>query len=169
MNQFKKHILDVPDFPIQGVMYRDISPLLSEYFCPTITGLTDLLNPEELSQVEAFAGVDARGFIFASALAVSTGKNVIMVRKAGKLAPPTIRKDYTLEYGVSSIEIKPERPKKVVLVDDVLATGGTMRASADLLVEGGHNVLGLLALIDLRYLNEFIWNGMGVRSLVQYD
>jgi adenine phosphoribosyltransferase len=100
-------------------------------------------------------------------LAARLDKNIVLIRKAGKLPPPIIVQTYQLEYGSDQIEIK-KGIGNVLLVDDVLATGGTFAAAASLCEKAGYNVRGFLTLIDLQYLNKFEWNGMIARSLIQY-
>lgn len=168
MNDFKKYINDVDNFPAEGVTFRDISPLLSKKFPEVIDAMIDLFSKDELKNFDSFAGIDARGFIFASALAARTNKNMIMLRKNGKLPPPTMTHNYKLEYGSSTLEIKNLKKQSLVIVDDVLATGGTLQAAANLCFEAKHDVKALITLIDLKYLNNFEWNGMTVKSLVQY-
>lgn len=164
---FKKHIVEVPDFPIDGVNYKDISPLISQ---PNLFRLA-LLGMLQGHNNELWAGIESRGFLFAAGLSGVNGGGVLMIRKKDKLPPPVIGKEYSLEYGIDSLEVKPASERKsVVLVDDVLATGGTLKASYDVLKMAGYNVLGIAVFIDLQYLHEedFTIDGHKVHSVVQY-
>lgn len=165
--ELEKLIAVTPDFPEPGVLFRDISPLLAARFTDTVAAMGRLFTQEEIDAVDAFAGIDARGFIFAAALAEHFGKNMVMVRKGGKLPPPAHEKTYLLEYGQARLELKPGQGDVIVL-DDVVATGGTLAASADLCSLAGYTVKGFATLIDLRALNSFHWNGLRVRSVFQY-
>lgn len=164
--EYKDHIRDIPDFPINGVMFRDVSPLLAN---PVLLkrAITDLSELIDLAQVDAFAGIESRGFIFASALALHNDKGFIPLRKVGKLPPPTIQASYVLEYGEAILEVHAGEGR-VVIVDDVLATGGTMGASIELCEKAGYDVRDVAVLIDLRFLNDFRFRGEQVKSLVQY-
>lgn len=165
----EKLIDTTPDFPQKGVLFRDISPLLAARFADVITAMGGLFTTEELKQTDAFAGIDARGFIFASALAAAHGKNMVMIRKGGKLPPPSLSESYALEYGSATLEMKPAAaPARIILLDDVLATGGTFGGAATLCARAGYTVAGLAALIDLKFLNDFSWQGLRVRSLFAY-
>ncbi len=162
-----------PDWPKPGVLFRDISPLLAQKFNETIAAMGDLFTDEELATVDAFVGVDARGFIFASALAQKYGKNLVIVRKGGKLPPPSHQESYALEYGSAVIEMKPAvtiqgRSPRVIILDDVLATGGTFNAAADLCARSGYDVMGLAVLINLAFLNVFEWNGLKPKAVITY-
>lgn len=168
IEKIKEHIIDIPNFPQEGVMFRDITPLLSNYFSPAIEELSKVISAERWSEIDGIVGVESRGFIFASALAMHMNKNVIIVRKAGKLPPPVISKSYQLEYGADKLEMK-KGGGNVLIVDDVLATGGTLNASAELCEEAGYDIKGFLTLLDLKYLNKFKWKGMEVDSLIQYE
>lgn len=157
-----------PDWPTPGVTFRDISPLLSQRFPDVIDAMGKLFTPQELAAVDAFAGVDARGFVFASALAAAHGKNMVMIRKGGKLPPPSIQQNCVLEYGTATLELKPGVGGNIILLDDVLATGGTLAASADLCAKAGYTITGIATLIDLQFLNDFAWRGLRCRSVFQY-
>jgi len=168
LQQLEALIATTPDWPSPGVLFRDISPLLSAEFPAVIDAMSNLFTADELMSVDAFAGVDARGFILASALAAAHRKNMVMIRKGGKLPSPTIQQAYSLEYGQAVLELKPGHGGKIILLDDVLATGGTLAAAADLCRKAGHEITAIATLIDLRFLNGFNWNGLVCRSLFQY-
>lgn len=168
LEHLSRLIESVPDHPAKGIIFRDISPLLAQQFPQTIQALSALFTHQELSAIDGFAGVDARGYIFAAALAQAHQKNFVMPRKAGKLPPPSARKEYQLEYGTAALELKPGKGR-IIVVDDVLATGGTMRAAADLCIDAGYEVKGLMALINLSFISkDFNWHGMGVRTVWTY-
>ena len=135
METLKSVIRDIPDFPKEGIIFKDITPLLSNSvaFKQVIDTLRDRYKNKRVDQV---VGVEARGFIFASALAYALGCGVVMVRKPGKLPYKTFQKKYSLEYGEDSVEIHQDALKKgqnVIIIDDVLATGGTLAACIELI------------------------------------
>ena len=171
---YKDYIIEVPDFPIQGVNFKDISPLLAdqETFRSAIVemgGLLDNIRDYNNRGVpEYWIGIDARGFIFASALAVYFGGGVVMCRKKGKLPPPVVSESYSLEYDTSTLEIK-DGKGTAVIVDDVLATGGTLRAVNVLANKAGYDVKENLVLIDLLYLPTVKDFNLKVRSLISYE
>ena len=167
MHPLKKLIDDVPGFPKPGIVFRDISPLLRNQLAATTDALSALVSDEEWSRIDACVGIESRGFVLATAIALRHGKGVVMARKKGKLPPPTIHEAYGLEYGTDALEIKPGSGR-VLLVDDVLATGGTMRAAANLCSAAGYDVAGLLVLIDLQLAAPFAWRSLAVRSVIQY-
>ncbi len=142
---------DVPDFPEPGVIFKDIAPLLADgsLFAETVAGLAEFA-----ADADAVAGVEARGFLFAAAVARELGCGLIPVRKAGKLPPPTITRDYQLEYGTATIEVPTGllEGRRVFLVDDVLATGGTLRAAAELVAQAGARVTGIGVLLEIGFL-----------------
>jgi adenine phosphoribosyltransferase len=163
-----EYIEAIPDFPSPGVVFRDISPLLREKLSDAMQAMLALHPKSLMQEVDYFVGLDARGFIFAPAMAALSGKGFVMARKSGKLPEPLFRKRYQLEYGEASLDIKPGSGN-VILVDDVLATGGTLKTAADLCAEAGYTVRGFSVLIDLRFLNSFKWNGFKVESVIQYE
>ncbi len=162
-----RYVLSVPDFPEKGVMFRDISPLMAQKMPETIREFAKLFEKDEIAATTAFAGIDSRGFIFASALAMHFNKNLVLVRKAGKLPPPIFQESYSLEYGTASLEMAPGFGT-VILVDDVLATGGTLMAAANLCQRSGYEVKAIAALINLPALNNFEWQGQKARSLFEF-
>jgi adenine phosphoribosyltransferase len=144
---------DVPDFPKPGIVFKDIAPLLADGVA--FDGVIHALAAAAPSGADLVAGIEARGFLVAGALARQLGCGVLPVRKAGKLPPPTLRRSYQLEYGSAEIEVPAGLVDgaRVVLVDDVLATGGTMRAAADLITEAGGTVVALAVIVELAFLN----------------
>jgi adenine phosphoribosyltransferase len=167
MSDLKRHIRNVPDFPTAGILFRDIAPLLRNDFDGAISALSALLPPETWARVDALAGIESRGFILAAALAFRHGKGFVPIRKQGKLPPPVVAAPYQLEYGTGVLEMQPGQGT-VVLVDDVLATGGTMRAAADLAVAAGYRVSTLLVLIDLGLVPDFRWEALGATAAIRY-
>jgi adenine phosphoribosyltransferase len=167
MMDLKQAIRDVPDFPSPGILFRDISPLLRDHFGATLQALDALLTPQEWDAVDALAGIESRGFILGAALAVRRQKGFVLVRKQGKLPPPVVDVAYDLEYGSGVLEMQPGRGR-VLLVDDVLATGGTMTAAADLCARAGYEIRALLALIDLRIVADYSWRNLRLRASISY-
>jgi adenine phosphoribosyltransferase len=167
MTDLKQAIRNVPDFPRPGVLFRDIAPLLREHFDATLQALDGLLTPQEWEAVDAVAGIESRGFILGAALAVRRRKGFVLVRKQGKLPPPVVDVSYDLEYGSGVLEMQ-RGQGRVVLVDDVLATGGTMTAAADLCDRAGYELQALLALIDLRIVANYSWRNLRLRASVSY-
>jgi len=161
------HIVAVPDFPKPGILFRDIMPLLREHFAETIDALGARLSDDEWTRVDVVAGIESRGFILATALADRYRKGFAPVRKAGKLPPPVVARSYLLEYGTDALEMQ-AGTGRVLLVDDVLATGGTMRAAADLCRDAGYDVTQILVLIDLKLIADLDWGNLVPRSVVQY-
>lgn len=163
---FKNYIAEIPDFPKPGIGFKDISPLLkdAEVFAKVITQLGDLLD---LSKVDQFAGIESRGFIFAAALAVQFKKGFLPIRKVGKLPPPTRKLKYQLEYGSAEIEVQTGQGR-IVILDDVLATGGTLAAAVQLSRDAGYMVTDVAVLIDLTFLNQMQFNNQKIKSLIQY-
>jgi adenine phosphoribosyltransferase len=164
----KQYIVAVPDFPQPGIIFRDIMPLLKAQFEPTIAALDDLLTADEWMQVDVVAGIESRGFILAAALALRRGKGFVPVRKQGKLPPPVSSLAYQLEYGTATLEMQPGSGR-LIIVDDVIATGGTMTAAAKLCVRSGFQVSALIALIDLKLVPPLHCNGSALRAALIYD
>ena len=158
----KSYITDIPDFPIKGVTFKDIQPLLStpEAFKQAICEMFQQFE----TTMDYWAGIDSRGFIFASGLSHYSNKGLKLIRKGGKLPPPTVKKTYDLEYGTDEIEIQPGKGN-VVIVDDVYATGGTMDAAEQLCEEGGYTVIGKIVFIDLAFLH----GSTNVKSIIKYE
>ena len=156
METLKSVIRDIPDFPKEGIIFKDITPLLSnpDSFKKVIDTLRDRYKDKGIDQV---VGVEARGFIFASALAYALGCGLVMVRKPGKLPYKTYQKTYSLEYGEDSIEGHQDafgKNQKIVILDDVLATGGTLTACVELVSKNFEvDLVEVGFLIELDFLN----------------
>lgn len=167
MHPLARQIVDVPDFPQPGVLFRDITPLLASHFPETIDALDALWTDAEWESIDAVAGVESRGFILASALAERRRKGFVPVRKKGKLPPPVVERHYELEYGSGVLEMQ-RGTGRLLLVDDVLATGGTLAASAALAVDAGFQVPHLGVLIDLGIAKNYRCLGMAPRVVIRY-
>ena len=167
----ERAIRNVPDFPKPGIQFKDITPLLADakLFAGAIDLLTERFKP---GSVDAVVGIDARGFIFAAAAAVKLQAGFIPVRKKGKLPYQTIEQDYALEYGHSTVAIHTDALKpgsRILLVDDLLATGGTSAAAVALVQKLGGVILEAGFLIELKFLNgREKLAGIPIRSLVSY-
>ena len=162
---YKQFIKEVPNFPIDGVNFKDISPLLADQQ----TFLSVIIDMGKRVRLpDYWIGIDARGFIFASALAVQFGGGVVMCRKEGKLPPPTQTYGYNTEYSKDVLELK-EGSGEVVIVDDVLATGGTIQIVNKLAENAGYDIVGNVVLIDLKYVPRVENFDLNVRSVVQYE
>jgi len=168
MHDLKRHIVEVPDFPRPGILFRDFTPLLRQQFAATLEALEALFDASVWNAIDALGGIESRGFILAAGLAARRGKGFLAIRKGGKLPPPVEAIDYELEYGNGKLELQ-RGSGRVLLFDDVVATGGTMAAAAQLCTTAGYEVAGLAALIDLRLHGElFQWRGMLLRSVLRY-
>jgi adenine phosphoribosyltransferase len=146
-------VRDVPDYPQAGVVFKDITPLLADgkAFAAVIEALAETYGP-----VDKVAGIEARGFIFAAPVACRLGAGFVPIRKKGKLPGVTFAQEYDLEYGTATIEVLTDAftpGERVLVIDDVLATGGTARATADLVRRAGAQVTGLAVLLELSFLN----------------
>ncbi|MCZ7438405.1 adenine phosphoribosyltransferase [Micromonospora sp. WMMC241] len=147
-------ILDVPDFPKPGVLFKDLMPLFADgvAFREVIDGIIAFHGPESFDVV---AGIEARGFVLAAAVAYATGVGVVPVRKAGKLPRATHSASYALEYGEATLEVHQDAftaGHRVLVLDDVLATGGTAEATLDLVERAGGTVSGFTVLLELGFL-----------------
>jgi len=161
LNQIKNSITDIPDFPKPGIVFKDIQPILkdSNLFFHVISGMSRLTKLPDY-----YIGIESRGFLFATALAMRSKIGIKLMRKKGKLPPPVISTSYQLEYGNDILEIQPGNGS-VVIVDDIYATGGTMAAAAELCQNAGYDVIGKLVFIDLISLH----SSTDVKSLIQYE
>src|SRR6202451_1714253 len=167
MIDLKQAIASVPDFPRPGILFRDISPLLRDHFDATMAAMDALLGEAEWNEIDALAGIESRGFILGAALANRRGKGFVLVRKQGKLPPPVVDVAYDLEYGSGVLEMQ-RGNGRVVLVDDVLATGGTLAAAADLCDRAGYQLKALAVLIDLNIVADFSWRNLSLRASIEY-
>lgn len=166
------YVRDIPDFPKPGVVFKDITPLLGDAraFNAAVDGL---VAPFEGQQIDKVLGIEARGFIFGAPVACRFGAGFVPVRKAGKLPWEIERQEYALEYGTDLLEIHRDAVhpgERVVIVDDVIATGGTAAASARLVETLGGTVAGFAFLIELAFLGgRRALEGHPVTSLLTYD
>jgi adenine phosphoribosyltransferase len=154
LEQIKNLIRDVPDFPQEGIVFKDITPVLSDPIA--FSTLIDLIVVHfGRGNVDKVVGIEARGFILASPVAYHFGAGFVPVRKQGKLPSATVSREYDLEYGTATLEIHRDAVQpgeRVLIVDDVLATGGTARATASLVEQIGGKVYGIACLIELGFL-----------------
>lgn len=170
-DSYKKWIRDIPDFPRKGILFRDITPALLE---PKVfkSICDDLCSRYEKVDFKAVAGIESRGFFFASVLAERLGKGLIPLRKPGKLPWETVRERYELEYGEAALEIHSDAVAKgdrVLIVDDLLATGGTAAAAAKLVERLGGEVVELAFVVELTDLEgKKKLDGRPLFSLIRY-
>lgn len=173
MQNFKSKIREVPDWPKKGVSFKDITPLLQDknLFCRMI----DLLvQPYLKNKIDKVVGIDARGFILAAAAAYKLKTGLAIVRKKGKLPAKTVSEEYSLEYASNVLEMHADSilpGEKVVIIDDVLATGGTMKAAIKLVKKLKGKIIGIGFLIELTYLKgrkNLKSKQVKIRSLLKY-
>ncbi len=155
MDRLRELIRNIPDFPKPGIMFRDITPLLAD---PAGLALSIelLANPFRGKRIDLVVGAESRGFIFGAAVACCLSAGFAIVRKPGKLPSKSISMSYDLEYGQSVLEMHTDAivaGQRVLIVDDLLATGGTMRACCDLVTQLGGEIAGIAALIELTSLD----------------
>ena len=160
----KEKIQDFPNFPKKGILFRDFSPILRDPSALSFIAdeFTKYFHPKD---VDLFAGIESRGFLLACILASRYNKGIIMIRKVGKLPGKTVKLSYKTEYGKDTVEIQKElieKGQKVIICDDLLATGGTAKASAKLIEKVGGNITGFAFIIELTDLN-------GIKEINQYN
>ncbi|WP_018658008.1 adenine phosphoribosyltransferase [Actinomadura flavalba] len=150
----QERIRDIADHPKEGVVFKDITPLLADHVA--FAGVVDrIVNHHGRGTIDKIVGIEARGFILAAPVAYHFGAGFVPVRKKGKLPARTLAESYDLEYGSETIEVHADAfspGERVLIVDDVLATGGTARAAADLVTRGGADVVGVTVLMELSFL-----------------
>ena len=165
-------IRDIPDFPEPGIMFKDITPLLADHNGLQVA-VGALVEHYREADVSVVAGIESRGFIFAAPIALRLGAGFVPIRKPGKLPYDVIREEYQLEYGSDSLEIHRDAVKsgdRVVIIDDVLATGGTAITAAHLVEHLGATVVGVGVMVELEYLEgRQRLDGYELISLVQYE
>ncbi|MCH4244648.1 MAG: adenine phosphoribosyltransferase [Acinetobacter gerneri] len=164
-NALWSQIRSVQDFPKPGICFYDLTPLFMSDIELLTDALVACLPAEALENVDSFVAVEARGFVLATLLSQRLGKGLLLVRKAGKLPPPVIGVGYSLEYGLDRLEMSADiKPQNVIIVDDVLATGGTLRAVKQLMDKCQHTVVGASILLDLPDLHKDL--GMKIWSVL---
>jgi len=171
-DHLKTLVRDIPDFPKPGVMFRDITPLLAD---PSGLALSVelLANPFRGKNIDLVVGAESRGFIFGTAVACCLSAGFVLVRKPGKLPHRKVSMSYDLEYGTDTLEMHADaivRGQRVLIVDDVLATGGTMKACVDLVEHLGGNIVGIAVLTELLALGgRSKLGGKQVHSVLKYE
>ena len=168
------NIRTVQDFPKPGICFFDLTPLFMSNIGPLTDALIASIPAEKLEQVDSFVAVEARGFVLASLLAQRLGKGLLLVRKAGKLPPPVVGVGYSLEYGMDRLEMSADiEAQKIIIVDDVLATGGTLKAVKQLVDKCNHEILGASIFLDLPDLHSDlgldIWSVLDDKSQPEQD
>jgi adenine phosphoribosyltransferase len=162
-SELKRLLTEIPDFPKPGILFRDVAPVFADG--PAFRVIVDELVARFAGRFDAVAGVEARGFVLAAAAAYATGTGLLVVRKAGKLPGEVIAESYDLEYGTATLELEPNHlapGARVLVLDDILATGGTLRAAARLIERAGYTVAGIGVLFELAELD-------GRAKLAGYD
>ncbi len=165
-------VRDIPDFPKPGIVFKDITPVLgsSSAFQEVIDGMTEWAS---VRSPDVIVGIEARGFLFGAPVALALGVGFVPIRKSGKLPHLTLRQEYALEYGTSVVEVHRDAlqaGQRVLIIDDLLATGGTARASVRLAEQLGAHVVGLSFLVELRFLpGRAALAGYPVQALLAYE
>ena len=172
MEELKKYVRTIPDFPEKGIMFRDITTVVqsAEGFKLAVDTMQDLIKD---IKYDAIVGAESRGFIFSAPMAYNFGKPLVLIRKKGKLPCETVSVEYDLEYGSAVLEIHKdalEPGQRVLIVDDLLATGGTIKAMAELVEKLGATVAGVVVMMELEGLNgRELLKDYPVFSAVQYE
>jgi adenine phosphoribosyltransferase len=170
--RIRRRIRDVPDFPQPGILFKDITPVLSD---PTLMRdvVGRLAELHGAGTIDVVAGIESRGFIFGAPLALAIGAGFTPIRKPGKLPYRTLRVDYALEYGTDALEAHVDgivEGQRVLIVDDLLATGGTAAGALDLVRRLGGEVAGVSFVVELAFLaGRARLDGVSVHSIVSYD
>ncbi|MBI1979343.1 MAG: adenine phosphoribosyltransferase [Elusimicrobia bacterium] len=171
MTNLKDAIRDIPDFPKKGIIFKDITTLLSrgDIFKQVVDQIADHFKSKKIDTV---TGIESRGFIFGAPVAYKLDAGLVPIRKKGKLPYKTISATYSLEYGTDTLEMHEDAIQpgtKVLIVDDLLATGGTARATAELVEKAGGTIVGLAFVIELEFLKgRKNLNGYDIFSLIKY-
>ena len=172
MKELKEYIRNIPDFPEEGIIFRDVTSILQDADGLKLA-IDELAKKLEGLEFDVIAGAESRGFLFGMPLAYLLHKPFVPIRKKGKLPCETVEKTYDLEYGTATIEIHKDaiqKGDKVVLPDDLIATGGTMKAAAELVEELGGEVVKALFLIELTDLKgREVLKDYDVDSVVQFE
>lgn len=172
MNQLEALIRDIPDFPEEGVVFKDITPVLADHAALGVL-ITQMAEPFVGDGITKVAGIEARGFTLATPVADRLDAGFIPLRKPGKLPFETVREEYELEYGIDALEVHTDAVvdgEKVLLVDDVIATGGTAAAAIRLLRHLGAEVVGFSVFIELVFLGGASkLDGVPINALLKYD
>tara|TARA_Y100000996_G_scaffold414958_1_gene407548 strand:+ start:417 stop:932 length:516 start_codon:yes stop_codon:yes gene_type:complete len=167
-----KYIRDVPDFPIEGIIFKDITPLLSDINAFQ-EAINKIINNYNFAEIDVVAGVESRGFLFAAPIADRMKKPLVLFRKSGKLPYKTKSASYDLEYGSSTIEIHEDainENDRILLIDDLIATGGTLGACLDLVDQFNAKVCGIAVIIELSFLNgRDLLKNVDIFSIIKYQ
>ena len=168
----KSFIRDVPDYPSAGILFRDLTPVMANPQAMHHVTETLCVHLSEKG-IQVIAAIDARGFIFGAPVAAELGVPFVPLRKSGKLPPPVVGVDYALEYGTARLEVAESAlssHQRVAIIDDLLATGGTAGAGAELILSLGGDVITFAFLVELAFLNgrQRLPDGIDVFSMVQY-
>lgn len=165
--EYERFIHNVENFPKQGVVFKDFSPLLKEKLPEVIADMGEQINWD---QVDVVLGIESRGFILGSAMALKYNKGFVPVRKKGKLPPPVVSESYALEYGTDTLEMKQnEQPLRALIVDDVIATGGTLNATIKLCEKNNYHFYGVSTLINLKFLNDLDASKLNIKTVLDYE
>ena len=170
MDGYKDFITEIPDFPIDGVNFKDLSPLLADQETFR-SAIVDMGGNFDDNLPDYWVGIDSRGFLFASALATYFGGGIVCARKEGKTPGTKVSVSYDLEYGSATLEMgtRLDNEGSVVIVDDVLATGGTLKATNELAEKAGYNIIGNLVLVDLKYVPRVDDFNLNIDSVITYE